>query len=126
MPLELPDNLKSLAAGLDAPAGRASASPEADSLPTLDGTDFEPFAELGRGGMGVVHAALAVRTSAAFAQNACTPASRRMGERYAQSNASHAPSRSPGIVASRVPAAVGTPAMRPLFASRVARMLGFW
>lgn len=71
MPSELPDNLKSLAAGLDALAGRASASPEADSLPTLDGTDFEPFAELGRGGMGVVHAALAVRTSAAFAQNAC-------------------------------------------------------
>lgn len=126
MPLELPDNLKSLAAGLDALAGRASASPEADSLPTLDGTDFEPFAELGRGGMGVVHAALAARTSAAFAQNACTPASRRMGERYAQSNASHAPSRLPGIVASRVPAVVGTPAMRPLFASRVARMLGFW
>ena len=53
MPSELPDNLKSLAAGLDALAGRASASPEADSLPTLDGTDFEPFAELGRGGMGV-------------------------------------------------------------------------
>ena len=50
MPSELPDNLKSLAAGLDALAGRASASPEVDSLPTLDGTDFEPFAELGRGG----------------------------------------------------------------------------
>lgn len=79
MPSELPDNLKSFAARLDALAGRASASPEADSLPTLDGTDFEPFAELGRCGMGVVHAALAVRTSAAFAQNACTPASRRMG-----------------------------------------------
>lgn len=93
---ELPDNLKSLAAGLDAPAGRASASSKADSLPTLDGADFEPFAELGRGGMGVVHAALAARTSAAFAQNACTPASRRMGERYAHSNASHAPSRLPG------------------------------
>ena len=54
MPSELPDNLKSLAAGLDALAGRASASPEVDSLPTLDGTDFEPFAELGRGGKRLV------------------------------------------------------------------------
>lgn len=57
MPTELPDNLKSLAADLDALAGLASAASEADSLPMLDGTDFEPFAELGRGGMGVVYAA---------------------------------------------------------------------
>lgn len=57
MPTELPDNLKSLAAELDALAGHASASSEADNVPTLDGTDFEPFAELGRGGMGVVYAA---------------------------------------------------------------------
>ncbi len=57
MPTELPDNLKSLAAELDALAGRTTASSEADNLPSLDGTDFEPFAELGRGGMGVVYAA---------------------------------------------------------------------
>ena len=57
MPTELPDNLKSLAAELDALAGHASASSEADTPPALDGTDFEPFAELGRGGMGVVYVA---------------------------------------------------------------------
>lgn len=45
MSTELPENLKSLAAELDALAGRASASSGGDSLPTLDGTDFEPFAE---------------------------------------------------------------------------------
>lgn len=57
MPTELPDNLKNLAAELDALAGRTADSSEASDLPTLDGTDFEPFAELGRGGMGVVYAA---------------------------------------------------------------------
>ncbi|MDO5012801.1 MAG: serine/threonine-protein kinase [Pseudomonadota bacterium] len=57
MSTELPDNLKSLAAELDALAGRTADSSETASLPTLDGTDFEPFAELGRGGMGVVYAA---------------------------------------------------------------------
>ena len=54
---DIPQNLKALAAELDALAGREDA-PSADTpIPALDGTDFEPFAELGRGGMGVVYAA---------------------------------------------------------------------
>lgn len=57
MTTELPDNLKSLAVELDALAALASVSPEANSIPPLDGTDFTPFAEIGRGGMGVVYAA---------------------------------------------------------------------
>ena len=57
MDTDVPQDLRGLAAELDALAGRASALSGADHLPTLDGADFEPFAELGRGGMGVVYAA---------------------------------------------------------------------
>ena len=57
MDTDVSQDLRDLAAELDALAGLAFVSSEADNLPMLDGTDFEPFAELGRGGMGVVYAA---------------------------------------------------------------------
>lgn len=54
---DIPQNLKTLAAELDALAGHVDAPSTDAPIPSLDGTDFEPYAELGRGGMGVVYAA---------------------------------------------------------------------
>ena len=61
MPTEIPDNLKSLAAELDAFAGRAAAPSDADAtaenLPRLDGTDYVLLRKIGAGGMGAVYLA---------------------------------------------------------------------
>lgn len=53
---ELPAELRTLAAELDA-LGGVSNGPLVDALPNLDGTDFRPLALLGRGGMGEVYVA---------------------------------------------------------------------
>ena len=52
----LPDDLRELAAELSA-LGGSSPGPIVDGLPNLEGTDFQPLALLGRGGMGEVYLA---------------------------------------------------------------------
>jgi len=66
MPIELPDNLKSLAAELDAFAGRAGAPSDDDAamenIPRLDGTDYVLLRKIGEGGMGTVQTLTSVLT----------------------------------------------------------------
>ena len=54
---EIPENLRTLAAELNALGGHVCVPAGHDGLPDLSGTDFEPIAELGRGGMGVIYSA---------------------------------------------------------------------
>jgi len=55
---EIPVGLRSLASELDLLGGILPTGPSVDGLPDFTGTDFQPLAELGRGGMGTVYRAL--------------------------------------------------------------------
>lgn len=57
---EIPANLKALAAELDLLGGILPTGPAVDGLPDLSNTDFQPIAEIGRGGMGTVYRALQI------------------------------------------------------------------
>jgi len=55
---EIPVGLRSLISELDLLGGILPTGPSVDGLPDFTGTDFQPLAELGRGGMGTVYRAL--------------------------------------------------------------------
>lgn len=55
---EIPANLKALASELDLLGDILPAGPAVDGFPDLSGTDFQPIAAIGCGGMGTVYRAL--------------------------------------------------------------------